>query len=90
MNPVRGTVVQSKAGHDKGRWYAIAKSDDAFVYVIDGKYRKHENPKKKNPKHLVYTETVLDEQDLTNRRLRLKLQEFSSKVQTLEEGKQLV
>ena len=48
----RGMLAKSKAGHDKGNVYVIYDVDDTYVYLIDGKIRKIENPKKKKIKHV--------------------------------------
>lgn len=48
-----GTVVYSKAGRDKGRFYTIIKIvDENFVLIADGDKHKLETPKLKKKKHL--------------------------------------
>lgn len=47
-----GTLAFSKAGHDKGELFLIVKAEAENVYLVDGKYRRLENPKKKNKKHI--------------------------------------
>ena len=34
-----GMLAKSKAGHDTGKIYVIADTDDAYVYLVDGKIR---------------------------------------------------
>ena len=34
-----GMLAKSKAGHDTGKIYVIADTDDAYVYLVDGKVR---------------------------------------------------
>ncbi len=54
-----GTVVISKAGRDKGRYFIVTDVIDGdFVSISDGKLRKIENPKKKKIKHLIITDKV--------------------------------
>ena len=36
-----------KAGHDAGSVYVITDTDDAYVYLVDGKLRTFSRPKKK-------------------------------------------
>ncbi len=48
----RGMLAKSKAGHDKGNVYVIYDVDDTYVYLVDGKIRKIDNPKKKKIKHV--------------------------------------
>lgn len=47
-----GMLARSKAGHDKKNIYVILREDDAYVYLVDGKVRTIEKPKKKNKKHI--------------------------------------
>ena len=48
-----GEVVFSAAGHDKERFYAVVEVGEAGCPLIaDGKRRKLQSPKRKNPKHL--------------------------------------
>lgn len=47
-----GEIVMSKAGHDKGEYFVILKSNSEYVYLVDGVFRTVEKPKKKNIKHV--------------------------------------
>lgn len=47
-----GMIVKSMAGHDAGRFYVVVKISNGEVYIADGKVRRLEKPKKKNPIHL--------------------------------------
>lgn len=42
-----GMLAKSKAGHDTGKIYVIADTDDAYVYLVDGKIRTLDKPKMK-------------------------------------------
>ena len=75
MIPV-GTVVKAKAGRDKEGFFVVVKSDEKWVFIADGKRRKVENPKKKNPIHLALTNTVLSDSMDTNRNIRKALRDF--------------
>lgn len=55
-----GQIVCSKKGRDKGYFLAIVKEEDRLVFVCDGKERPLSRPKSKNPKHLSFTNTVLN------------------------------
>ena len=73
----RGQIVRSLAGRDKGRFYAVLSSDERYGFLADGKLHKLEHPKRKNPRHLQYTSTVLDETVLeANGRLEKALRFF--------------
>jgi len=53
-----GQVVISKAGRDKGNAFIILGVEGEYVYLVDGKSRKLDNPKRKKIKHLQPTHTV--------------------------------
>ncbi len=55
-----GQIVCSKRGRDKGYFLVIVAESSDTVYVCDGKERPLERPKKKNVKHLSFTNTVLE------------------------------
>ena len=48
-----GDVVISISGHDMGEWYIVANIQNEFVYLIDGKNKPIEKPKKKKIKHVI-------------------------------------
>ncbi len=48
----RGMLARSKAGHDKDCLYVICDVDETYVYLVDGKNRTLEHPKKKKIKHV--------------------------------------
>lgn len=75
MIPV-GSVVKAKAGRDKEGFFVVVKSEDKWVFIADGKRRKVESPKKKNPLHLTVTNTVLSHSMDTNRNIRKALRDF--------------
>lgn len=70
--PIRiGQVVTSRAGRDSGKFYVVIDVlDDRFVLVADGETRRLKNPKKKNKRHLLFYDTVIDEvtEGMANRR----------------------
>ncbi|MBD5135044.1 MAG: hypothetical protein HDT39_03660 [Lachnospiraceae bacterium] len=47
-----GEFAISKSGHDKDSLYVIIREENEYVYLVDGKYRLLDNPKKKNKKHV--------------------------------------
>ena len=69
-----GQIVCSKAGRDKGYFMVVVEEGDGFVFVCDGKERPLERPKRKNIKHIAFTNTVLEEESsITNKQLRKAL-----------------
>lgn len=47
-----GEFAKSKAGHDKDEIFIIINIEDEYVYLVDGKNRNIEKPKKKKMKHI--------------------------------------
>ncbi|MGB8454293.1 MAG: KOW domain-containing RNA-binding protein [Anaerocolumna sp.] len=67
-----GSLAVSKAGHDKGEIFVILKSDSEYVYLMDGKLRTFEKPKKKNIKHVQcihYTDINLTERKVKQEKI---------------------
>jgi len=76
MEDLRGTVVISLAGRDKGRYLVVISSEEGYVYLADGKLRSVASPKKKSIKHISITKTVFREDTLQNdKRIRNAIQE---------------
>ena len=74
-----GQVMKSTAGHDKGELLVIAGFENEKVLVCDGKHRKLEKPKCKNPKHLAETEMFLEPDSMaTNKMLRKTLNKIAN------------
>lgn len=53
-----GTIVKSIAGHDQNNFFVILNVENEYVYLVDGKTRKLENPKMKKKKHVQITSSV--------------------------------
>ena len=71
-----GTVVRSLQGRDEG-FFVVLKKEDGFWFLADGKNRPLEKPKRKNPRHVAPTRTVLNmERVKTNKALREALKPF--------------
>ena len=53
MKPiVKGMFARSLAGHDKGRMYVISDVQEPYVFLVDGKIRTANRPKKKKLIHV--------------------------------------
>ena len=48
----KADIVISTAGREKGKLFFVLEADGQHVLLIDGRYRKTENPKRKNTKHV--------------------------------------
>ena len=47
-----GEFAKSKAGHDKEEIFIIINKEEEYVYLVDGKSRIFDKPKKKKIKHI--------------------------------------
>lgn len=56
MEFCRGDLVVCTAGREKEKLMCVTEYDGKYVYVCDGKERKLNNPKRKNPKHVMKTD----------------------------------
>ena len=45
-------LAVSRAGHDKDTVYVVIDADDTYVWLVDGRRRTLENPKKKKQMHV--------------------------------------
>ena len=76
-----GRIVCSKSGRDKGCFLVVVKEEDGYLLVCDGKERPLNRPKRKNPKHLALTDTVLSEDSYsTDKSLRRALAVYRDSV----------
>lgn len=69
-----GCVVISAAGKDRGTLLAVVRQEGGGIWVADGRHRRIERPKRKNPRHLRPTPFRVEETSMaTNRELRRAL-----------------
>lgn len=47
-----GSFAEAIAGHDSGKWYVIFRIENEYVYLVDGRIRTLDRPKKKKVKHI--------------------------------------
>ena len=79
-----GQIVKAIAGRELGQYFIIVQLDASYVYLVDGKSRRLEAPKKKKRKHVQITHAValeiadkLSKDDkLSNAEIRRSLKEF--------------
>ena len=55
-----GQVVYSKSGHDKGDVQMIAAVEGEYLFLVDGKRRKLEKPKRKKKMHVQPTTYIVE------------------------------
>ena len=87
MKAVKGSVVCSKAGRDKGYLLCVVGQEDEFFILADGNERPLQNPKRKNKKHVAVTSCVLTPQQMSaNKALKRALREVSLMPDRLEDN----
>ena len=78
MKLTKGSVVIAEAGRDSGAQFVVVGLDEGFCFIADGKSRKLDKPKRKNIKHIRATDSMIDLNDITDKKLRRLLRELSS------------
>lgn len=76
-----GAAVKALAGRDtdKDGIYVVVDIDDDFIYIANGRRRKIQHPKRKNPRHIEPTGQVFSKEEITtNRLIRQSLRQISS------------
>ena len=53
-----GMLAISRAGHDKDTCYIVWDMDETYVWLVDGRLRTLEKPKKKKRKHIQIQYTI--------------------------------
>ena len=77
---VDGSVVRASAGRDSGGFFVVvAMTEEGHCFIADGKSRKLNKPKRKNIKHICLTNSVIDMNDITDKKLRTLLKGFTEK-----------
>lgn len=67
-------VVLSRAGRDKNSLLVIVGEENGFCYLCNGKERPLSNPKRKNVRHIAFTNYSLNSDDIqSNKSLRSAL-----------------
>ena len=77
MKLLKGSVVRAEAGRDGGGYFVIVEADEKYCLIADGKSRKLDKPKRKNIKHIRITDSMIDLNDITDKKLRNILKQFS-------------
>jgi len=75
---MKGSVVRAAAGRDSGGFFVVTGTDNDYCYIANGKSRKLAKPKRKNAKHLCPTDSMISINDITDKKLRTLLREFTS------------
>ena len=75
MEMKKGMLAVSKAGHDAGERYVIAAVDNNYVYLVDGRIRTLDKPKKKKKKHIQIIGRTYDLEGATDVKIQRILKE---------------
>lgn len=81
MKVQKGSVVRAKAGRDKDNYFVITDFEEKYCLIADGKSRKLSSPKKKNIRHLCFTNSVIELNDVTDKKLRRMMKEFMERTE---------
>ncbi len=73
-----GSVVRASAGRDSEGLFVVTAADKNYCFIADGKSRKLEKPKRKNIKHISLTGSMIDINDITDKKLRTILRTMSN------------
>ena len=77
MKLMKGSVVRAEAGRDGGGFFAVVGTDEKYCFIADGRSRKLDKPKRKNIKHIAPTDSMIDINDITDKKLRTMLRAMS-------------
>ncbi len=91
---IPGRVVQSLQGHDKGRCFFVTAGEGDYVFLVDGKTRKLQSPKRKKAKHVEVKEAwahpiaarIAEGMPVLDRDIRRALGAFRDKESGTKEG----
>lgn len=75
-----GQIVEAVAGRDKGQYFVVLNFLESSIQIVNGKERKLKKPKTKGLKHIKLTNTAIDMNSITDKKLRNVLSEYSKKA----------
>lgn len=81
MKVQTGSVVRAAAGRDRDSFFVVTACEKGYCLIADGKSRKLEAPKRKNIRHLRFTNSVIDLNDITDKKLRTLLKQFTENAE---------
>ncbi len=73
----KGSVVRAAAGRDSGKLFAVTEVQGGYCFIADGKTRKLASNKRKNIKHICPTDSMIDLNDITDKKLRTLLRQLA-------------
>jgi ribosomal protein L14E/L6E/L27E len=86
-----GMIVKSVYGHDSNRFYVVVRLEGKFAFIVDGKTRKLEKPKRKNVKHLNKTNELVNVLEMdSNNKIRRALWSYNNEPAVTARGGNLL
>lgn len=86
----KGMLVMSTQGYDKGKFYIVKEITGQYAYLINGKERHFNKPKKKNLKHIkpFSLVCVLDEKNIarTDNEVYKLIKMFKKAINKIQEA----
>ena len=79
MKHMKGSDVKAVAGRDCGGLFVVTDADEKYCFIADGKSRRLASPKRKNVKHLSLTNSMIDINGITDKKLRTLLRELGGR-----------
>ncbi len=94
MEIATSNIIKSDAGRDKGKLFVVTSTEGEYLWLVDGKSRKVEQPKRKKRKHVVFVsdgttrlaQKIQHGERITNSEVRRALAEFRQDIQMDQEG----
>jgi ribosomal protein L14E/L6E/L27E len=86
MNIEIADIVTSLNGRDQGKSFVVISREEEYSFLVDGKGRRLEKPKRKKNKHLILEEKtgeriagkLTNGEKITNNEIRRALAEFNA------------
>ena len=80
----KGQIVFSKKGRDKGKAFVVMHFDEPYVFLVDGKLRTLDKPKKKKVMHIQPTNSfanlATDGRALQDADIRKEITKYLAKI----------
>lgn len=94
MEIQKGDIVFSKNGRDKEKPFYVLEVEEAYLFLVDGKGRKIEQPKRKKTKHCGFlireesrvSEKIRNDEKVLNSELRRGLAAYKAGKNAPKEG----
>lgn len=94
MEIAKSNIIKSCAGRDQGKFFVVVSAEGEYLWLVDGKSRKVEQPKRKKHKHVSFVsdgttrlaQKIQQGEHITNSEVRRALAEFRQDNKMDQEG----